>query len=444
MANLQISVVVLTWNGLAYLPACLESLLAQDYPAFEVIVVDNGSTDGTPQWLAEHFPGVRLICNERNLGFAGGNNAGLRVAKGDLLVLLNNDTEVHAGWLSALAAAFAEPTVGIAGCKLLYPDGTIQHAGAFLHGARGESKHVGRFAPDDGRFDEPADVDFVTGAALAISRAALEQIGPLDEGFSPIYYEDSDWCYRARAAGYRVVYQPAAVVTHHESKATDALSHERRFAINQGRLRLVFKHWPLDRLAGEFLAEEMAWLARQDRSEDLMAARRAYLHSLLALPGILAFRHASPAEAESLVALLTELRGASVAGLTDLLPSGEAPAGQPREGDAILQALRQGQTLREHTFSSDAPLLGRLIATVRSLWNSVATKWYVRPLIQQQSAFNEQSVAYFEALRRQMEKQEHQFTRDVAENIRELTALAQRLAELESSLADRPRGGATD
>ena len=397
--------------------------------------MDNGSTDGTPEWLAEHFPQVRLIRNERNLGFAGGNNVGLRAASGDLLVLLNQDTEVHDGWLAALISTFEDEAVGIAGCKLLYPDGTIQHAGAFFYGPRGESEHIGRLAPDDGRFDELLDIDFASGAALAISRVALGQIGLLDEGFSPAYYEDADWCYRARAAGFRVVYQPQAVVTHHESTATDALSHDRKFALHQGRLRFVFKHWPLDRLLGDFGPTERAWVEVLDRSEELMAARRAYLKTILGLPGILAFRHSSLAEADALISLLTDLRTAAVAGLSTLKPAApQVPASaagivaaRDQERTGLLQALAENQTLHEHVFTSAVPVLGPVIVSIRNLWNSVSTKWYVRPILAQQNIINAQLVSYLQNLELRLQGQ----SRDVTENIRELTTLAEHLAQVE-------------
>ena len=440
MSTPRASVIVLAWNGIEYLEDCLDAVLAQDYADFETIVVDNGSTDGSPDLVAERFPQVHLIRNERNLGFASGNNVGLRAAAGDLLVLLNQDTHVHPGWLAALAGVFDDPALGIAGCKLLFPDGTIQHAGAYLYGPRGESKHVGCHSPDEGQFDHLADADFVTGAALAINRTALDKCGPLDEGFSPAYYEDVDWCYRVRAAGCRVVYQPQAVATHYESTAMDPLSHERRFAENQGRLRLLFKHWSPERLVNEFGPAELDWLAVMDRSEELMAARRAYLNTILTLSSILAFRGACTGEAEALVGLLTDLRAATADGLVSRpTAEGDDPsatdgvlATADRERADLLRALEENQLLREYRFASEVPLLGHLIVVVRELWNSVAAKWYVRPLYQQQSVFNAQVVSYLHSLEHRSQGE----PRDVAENIRELTALAERLAELTRQTKD--------
>ena len=537
--SLSISVIVLAWNGAAYIKNCLEALMAQDYPAVEVLVVDNGSTDGTPDIVAQRFPQVRLICNRRNLGFAAGNNVGLGAASGDLLVLLNVDTHVHAGWLAALAGAFEDPSIGIAGCKLLYPDGSIQHAGGFVYGPRGEAEHLGRYALDDGRFGELADVEFVTGAALAIRRTTLDKIGLLDEGFSPIYYEDIDWCYQVRAAGWRVVYLPQAVVTHYESTTFGAETYERKFALHQGRLRFLFKHRPVEWLLDEFGPAEKAWIASMDRNDELMAVRHVCLVMLLNLPGILAYRSGfpenAPEDAHALVGLLTDLRAAAVAGLAVLqvpaacqappLPTRPQPLPVPEEAASLadvdldhqreagwaqaqpsigpeeaasltdvdldhqreatwaraqsLIELEAAQIIRERPFVSKVPVLGRFIVAVRDLWNSVATKWYVRPLIQQQTDFNIQVVRYLaqieqlyqtteqlgktiericqstEQLGRTAEehgamigwlsrradqlevwsaRQEHFLSgqvRDVAENIRELTALAKQVARVE-------------
>lgn len=447
------SVIILVWNGREYLEACLGAVLAQDYRYFEVIVVDNGSTDGSPDLVARRFPGVRLIRNERNLGFAAGNNVGLLAAasqppeaSSDLIVLLNQDTVVHPGWLESLALVFADPTIGIAGCKLLYPDGTIQHAGGYLYGPRGETDHIDRHVQDAGMAEPPAahtealsDVEFVTGAALAISRAALDKVGPMDEGFWPAYYEDLDWCFRAKAAGFRVVVQPQAIVTHYESTATDALSYDRKQALNQGRIRFVFKYWPDARLMNEFGPAELAWVAAMYRCEELMAARRAYLNTLLALADILAFRACSLEEADALAGLLTDLRAAatpfSSSDSLGMTVAGSASA-TGRLPANLLDSLREYQTLREQPFTSDVPVLGRLIVGIRTLWSSVATKWYVRPIAHQQSLFNAQLLTYLQDVERRMQGQGE----DIAANIRELTLVAEHLAR-NQEMKDRRDSG---
>ncbi len=422
-----VSVVILTWNGAAYIKACLTALLAQEHPQYEVIVVDNGSSDGTPDLVAKEFPVVKLIRNRCNLGFSAGNNIGLRAATGDVLVLLNQDTQVHPNWLAVLALTFEEPMVGIVGSKLLYPDGTVQHAGGYLYGPRGLTMHVGRHAEANGQFDQLADADFVTGAALAISRETLAQVGLLDEGFKPAYYEDIDWCYRVRSAGRRVLYQPQAMVTHHESTSTDARGYERAYALNQGRLRFLLKHWPLERLLNEFAPAERGWLTTMLHSEELMATRRAYLDNILALRAILTFRASTLAEADALVGLLAELRTVAQTSLLEIDSLGAASKGGTTSADPapvnLLGELEKGQMLREQPFTSHVPAFGRLIEGFRELWNSMAAKWYVRPIAQQQSVFNSQLVSYLQSVERRL--QSHSW--NVAANIGELTALAENL-----------------
>jgi GT2 family glycosyltransferase len=443
---MKASVIVLNWNGLRYLGPCLDALLAQDYDNFEVLVVDNGSTDGSAGFVTESYPQVVLVRNERNLGFATANNRGLRKATGDLLVLLNNDTEVHPGWLRALVNTASEPGVGIVGAKALYPDGKLQHAGGYV-GKRGAASHHGYQEPDGGQFDQTRDVDFVTGASLAITRKALETVGELDEGFAPIYYEDLDWCYRARAAGLRVVYQPQAKLVHHESATTATFNYEQMFALNHGRLRFVFKHWALDRLLTEFGPDESEWVAAMDRNEELMTARRAYLHTILALRSILAFRGSSPQEADALVGLLSDLRSATLASLAAMVAT-EDPSGshQPlvqtatvRERAKLLETLRANQAIHEQPFTSQVPVVGRLIVSVRNLWNSVAAKWYVRPMLHQQNVFNAQVVGYLQALE-ELEPRLQVQARDIAENIRELTILAEQIADVRKAPTEREPG----
>ncbi len=398
---MKCSVIILSWNGMAYLGPCLDTVLGQQGVDFEVIVVDNGSTDGSPDWVAEHYPQVRLICNERNLGFAAGNNVGLRAAAGDVLVLLNQDTEVRPGWLAALAEAVSDPAVGIAGAKLLYPDGTIQHAGGHLHGPRGRADHIGRHEPDEGQYDEPREVDFVTGASIALSRAALERIGLLDEGF-PLYFEDTDWCYRAREAGLRVLYYPAATAVHYESTSIDAQSYAHLAAYDYGRLRFLFKHQPRSWLQDTFTPAETEVIQRLGHGKEMMAVREATFRLFLSLPDILAFRlqppgpaanHDPQAEAQTLLELASQLRDAcvqpqSLEYLRSHLDRVDKQAASPTE-EGKWERLRTEYRIEEQPFHSDLPLIGPAVAAFRSAWNNVATRWYVLPLVQQQTDFNE-------------------------------------------------------
>jgi GT2 family glycosyltransferase len=416
-ARVRVSVIVLAWNGVAYLDDCLNAVLGQQGPDFELVVVDNASTDGSADLVAERFAAARLIRNRRNLGFAGGCNVGLRAATGDVLVLLNQDTVVHDGWLAALTAAFDEPTVGIAGCKALYPNGSIQHAGGLVHGARAETEHVGRGEPDDGRFDALSEPHFVTGAALAISRTALARIGLLDEGFFPAYYEDVDWCTTAREAGFRVVVVPEARLVHLETPTAQRESYEHKAALHRGRLRFVFKHWPLARLAEEFIHAEREWAAVLGRTVEMMAARRAYLTTLLDVGGIAAFRTRADGVAEgadpeeealALLRLLTDLRAACVEG---------------RGADGALFADRYAlfRELWERHASWDPP---PFVARVPILGPRLAAAWQLCQALRHQVAFYRRAGEMLNL----MVLWNEELARDVAESLREIDALAERLA----------------
>ncbi len=309
---MKASVIVPMWNGATYIVDCLDAVLSQGMAAVELIVVDDGSTDGSAAFVAKRFSTARVLRLESNQGFARACNHGLRAASGDLLVLLNQDTRVMAGWLEGLASAAAGTAVGIVGAKALYPDGRLQHAGGTVDD-RGEGAHMGYRQTDDPRFEQPADVDFVTGASLALTRDCLERTGGLDEGFARAYYEDVDLCYRARQQGLRVVYTPRATLIHAEVSAVASDRHESLFSVHRNRLRFVLKHWPADRFFNRFIPAERPWLAALRGGGDrlIAAMHRVYLHHVLHLRDIARFRavwHSDPPDtldriAEALISL---------------------------------------------------------------------------------------------------------------------------------------------
>ena len=385
-----VSLIVLNWNGRQHLEYCLPSLLATDYPRYEIIVVDNASTDDSVAFVRENFPRVQVIVNERNLGFSAGMNVGLQAAQGEIMVLLNNDVEVQPGWLRALVEAMlAEATVGIAGCKVYYPDGkTLQHAGATLNYPLLTSHHYGYQEEDQGQYNEIRAVDYVTGAALALKRELLNRIGYLDAGFF-LYYDDPDLCFRARRAGYTVIYVPDAVIVHHET-ATNvkgsffSLSHYHR-----SRLRFFLKHYTIQQFLDDFVPAELERLENTTSPTDLQAARRGYLEAMLMLPELLQSR-ASPSEIERVHEALEELRETALRRRITIYGS------MPDEW--YRQELVARQVLEEPGFHSDVPVVGPLIAGFREAWNNVSTKWYVRLILQQQVAFNRLAAAMLDDL----------------------------------------------
>lgn len=290
------AVIVLTWNGGDSAIACLRSLAALDPAPERVVVVDNASVDGTADRVAAQLPALTLIRNGRNLGFAGGMNTGIRAllaerAPPEAIVLLNQDTMVDRGWLGAIVAPLAEPAVGAVGCKIRYPDGTIQHAGVTLDWPRATARHVGWHEVDAGQHDTPRDVDGITFAAVALRSAALERVGPLDEGYGPAYFEDVDLCRRLRLAGYTLRYEPRATLVHQESRSIrDELARSARY--NYGRLRFVLKSYSPRDLRGPFAAAEIAFLRDHAHTPEGRALRWAYAETLASLPGIIAARRA--------------------------------------------------------------------------------------------------------------------------------------------------------
>lgn len=211
----RVSVVIPLWKGLPHIPACLAALRAQTLRDHEVVVVDNASPDGAGDWVAREHPEARLVRNPRNLGFAGGTNAGLREARGRFLVTLNQDTVADPRFLEELVAATAwGPRVGMVASKMVFLQQRrvinstgIQVLGDFY----GEDR--GGYEPDDGRWDMPSEVFGPCGGAALYTRELLDDVGLFDEDFF-CYFEDLDLAWRARLAGWRCVYNPKAVVGH--------------------------------------------------------------------------------------------------------------------------------------------------------------------------------------------------------------------------------------
>ena len=216
-SNPDVSVIIPVHGQLAYTLACLRSIaISGDAIALEIIVVDDASPDASAATLAQ-VEGLRLLGLPRNLGFVGACNAGAEAARGRFLCFLNNDTQVTPGWLDALRACFEDvPDCGIAGARLLYPDGRLQECGALVF-ADGSAWNCGRFeSPDQPRYLYRRECDYVSGAALMIPADLFRQVGGFDTRYAPAYYEDTDLAFAVRAAGHRVLVQPASTVIHCE------------------------------------------------------------------------------------------------------------------------------------------------------------------------------------------------------------------------------------
>jgi GT2 family glycosyltransferase len=228
------SVVIPVYNQIDYTLRCLESRASSgDATPFEVIVVDDGSTDDSREILAR-LENVRVLTHHVNRGYVAASNKGMAVAKGEYVVLLNNDTLVHPGCIDALVStADSDCTVGIVGARLLYPDGWLQEAGGIIW-ADGHGWNYGKGAdPHASQYGFVREVDYCSAACLLVRGDLLRELGGFDLRFSPGYYEDADLAFAARARGYRVVYQPSACAFHVEgvSHGTDVTEGVKRHQV---------------------------------------------------------------------------------------------------------------------------------------------------------------------------------------------------------------------
>jgi hypothetical protein len=233
VAGPELSVCIITWNARERLEACLAAVPVACAPrGFEIVVVDNGSADGTVEMVRERFPAVRLVVNRSNLGVAPARNQALAAARGEVLVILDDDTIPRPGSLAALAAVLAERSdVGIAGPRLESPEGELQlscrrfHNGLtpFLRRFRSveRSRRLRGYLLADWDHAARREVDHVIGACQAFRRTTYERLGPLD-GRMFYGWEDTDYCVRARRAGLATLYLPEAVVVHCERRLTRA------------------------------------------------------------------------------------------------------------------------------------------------------------------------------------------------------------------------------
>lgn len=231
---MELSIVIVNWNTKAYLERCLQSLQA-NAPSCEseVIVVDNASDDGSAPMVRERFPEAILIENAENAGYARGNNQGIERSKGEYLLLLNPDTEVTTGALdSLLEFARKHKDAAAVGCRLIGPDGKVQPSCRSFPEPRGvffeytklsrlfpKSRILGAYRMTWFDYAREAEVDQPMGSCLLLNRKAIEQIGDFDEDF-PVFFNEVDWCYRAKQKSWKIYFTPKAEVLHHGGAST--------------------------------------------------------------------------------------------------------------------------------------------------------------------------------------------------------------------------------
>ncbi|MCC6445777.1 MAG: glycosyltransferase family 2 protein [Armatimonadetes bacterium] len=254
---MKLSILIVNWNTCGYLEGCLRSI-AENSPPFdwEVIVVDNASSDGSALMVAERFPGVRLIANPDNRGYAEGNNQALQSAKGECLLLLNPDIEVIGNALEAMAAFLgACPEAGAVACMLVHPGEVVQKscrgfpipasiafevtglARLFPH-----NRFVSAYRMASFDYDRTAEVDQPMASAFMVRRACYEAVGPMDTQF-PIFFNDVDWCYRIKAAGWKIFYTPDARMLHYGGQSTRQVRRAMIWQSHLGLCRFYRKHY---------------------------------------------------------------------------------------------------------------------------------------------------------------------------------------------------------
>jgi len=312
----DLGIVIVNWNVRELLAACLESAVSNQRSGVsrEIVVVDNASTDGSAAMVRERFPQVKLIVSERNLGFAGGNNVGIRYWGLDTpipntqypryVLLLNPDTVVHGDALETMLHFMdATPRAGVCGARLIYGDGSFQHS-AFgfpglwqivldapgVHSRLLDSRLNGRYSRKLYASGQPFEIDHPLGAAMMERSEAIRQVGLMDEGFH-MYCEEIDWAWRIKEAGWKIYCVPQAEIVHYAGQSTQQVKPEMVVALWTSRLRLYRKHHPAwkqaiarwlvcRKMRGEMRRADTA-LARGEMEETTHAAlASAYQHVL--------------------------------------------------------------------------------------------------------------------------------------------------------------------
>jgi GT2 family glycosyltransferase len=245
-----VSVIVINRNGRDYIGRCLESLRTQSYSNFEIIIVDNGSDDGSPDDIARKYSGVaRLIRNSKNAGFAGGNNIGFRHSRGRYCVTLNNDTEVGERWLEELVSvAESDSSIGMCASKIVFlekPD-MIDSVGVNIY-PDGMSKQRGHMEPDAGQYNIVEEILLPSACSALYRKEMLEEIGFFDEDFF-LYCEDTDLGLRGRFAGWKAVLVPASLAYHYYSGTAGRYSPLKAYYVERNHYWVALKLFPVNYL----------------------------------------------------------------------------------------------------------------------------------------------------------------------------------------------------
>lgn len=242
-----VSIVILNYNKTLLTRELLISLRRITYPEVEIILVDNASADRTFLQLKDEFPEINIICSKKNLGYAGGNNLGIKSASGSLILLINNDVEVARGFLEPMVDLFlANPKTGMVSPKIVYFNRgeAIQYAGSDgINPWTGRGKKNGFRETDNGQYNYIKSTALVHGACLLVSRKLIEEVGMLDESYF-IYYEEHDWAERAKQKGYQLFYAGTSKIYHKESMTMVKDSPFHSYYMSRNRLLFLRRNVP--------------------------------------------------------------------------------------------------------------------------------------------------------------------------------------------------------
>ena len=235
-----VSILVVNWNGKEFIQKCLESLEGQSYKNFEIILVDNASTDNSIDIIEKNFPNVNLIKNNENVGFAEGNNIGIKKSKGEIICLFNPDAVADKNWLSIMVNSLqSSKKIGAATGKLFYLGDKFGKDKVFCTWSK-----VNTFSANTYNFhdDEPiSKVDYLSGAAMVVKKSVIDKIGLMDKDYF-LYFDETDWCARMIRAGYELLYVPTAIAWHAVSGLVSD-SNKKIYYIERSRVRFALKNF---------------------------------------------------------------------------------------------------------------------------------------------------------------------------------------------------------
>ena len=238
-----ISIITINYNQLEVTCEMLDSVSRLNYPQLEVIVIDNHSTNNPYNYLKKNYPWVKVISSQQNLGFAGGNNLGIKIAKGDYLYFINNDTELQENSLNPLLELFEQNlAIGVVCPKICYyPEqgdekDTIQYVGATeVSSLTARNTILGEGEIDEGQYSKPIKTAYAHGAAMLVSKEVIHKVGMMPEDFF-LYYEELDWCEQIRRAGFEIYVEPRAMIYHKESVSIGNASPFKTFYLTRNRI----------------------------------------------------------------------------------------------------------------------------------------------------------------------------------------------------------------